>query len=207
MVELIYFSDPMCSWCYGFSTVLQQLQKEWGKELEISLIMGGLRPWERDAMDGPMKEMVKHHWQEVGARTGQPFDLAFFDREGFVYDTEPSCRAVVTVREAFQGTEMDYLRRVQSAFYAQNRDTTSGEVLADIAAEAGLDRKAFLEAFETEEMRLATEGDFSVTQQLGVRGFPTTVLRHGEQLKLVSPGFRGFEDIQARIKMLMAQAN
>jgi putative protein-disulfide isomerase len=203
MTELIYFSDPMCSWCYGFSTVLRRLQQEWGKDLHISFILGGLRPWEKDAMSQEMKEMVKHHWHQVASRTGQPFDYGFFNRQGFVYDTEPSCRAVVTVRELFPGAEADFLGRVQSAFYAQNRDTTDAHILADLAEEAGLDRAKFEEAFRSEEMRLATEGDFSVTQQLGIRGFPTTVLQHEEQLKLLAPGFMGFEDLNARLKVLI----
>lgn len=207
MTELIYFSDPMCSWCYGFSTVLRRLQQEWGKELHISFILGGLRPWEKEAMSQDMKEMVKHHWQQVAARTGQPFDYSFFEREGFVYDTEPSCRAVVTVRELFPGVEADFLRRVQAAFYAENRDTTDADVLAQIAAEAGVSREAFERAFQTEEMKLATEGDFSVTQQLGIRGFPTTVLQHNDQLKLLAPGFMGFEDLNARLKVLIEQTN
>lgn len=198
MNEIIYFSDPMCSWCYGFSTVLRRMQEEWKSDLKITLIMGGLRPWEKEPMDAKMKEMVRHHWEEVASRSGQPFDYTFFDREQFVYDTEPSCRAVVTVRELFPGKEIDFLHRVQHAFYAQNRNTTDPEILADIANEAGIDRTAFLNAWNTEEIRLATEGDFSVSQQLGVRGFPTTVIRHEEKLKMLAPGYVGFDDLNAR---------
>ncbi|MDB5418474.1 MAG: dithiol-disulfide isomerase, partial [Phenylobacterium sp.] len=25
--HLIYFADPMCSWCYGFSPVIEEIRK------------------------------------------------------------------------------------------------------------------------------------------------------------------------------------
>ena len=44
------------------------------------------------------KDYIRNAWTQVNGATGQPFDFAFLERDGFVYDTEPACRAVVTVR-------------------------------------------------------------------------------------------------------------
>ncbi len=42
--HLIYFSDPMCSWCYGFSPVIDDIRRAFGRALPIRVVMGGLRP-------------------------------------------------------------------------------------------------------------------------------------------------------------------
>ena len=37
--NLIYFADPMCSWCYGFSPVVAQIRREFGRGLPIRLAL------------------------------------------------------------------------------------------------------------------------------------------------------------------------
>ena len=39
---LYYFGDPMCSWCWGFRPVLEQVDLEY-PELKRVTVMGGLR--------------------------------------------------------------------------------------------------------------------------------------------------------------------
>ena len=41
--HLVYFADPMCSWCWGFSPVIEAISEQFGTSLPIRLIMGGLR--------------------------------------------------------------------------------------------------------------------------------------------------------------------
>ncbi|MHB1100792.1 MAG: hypothetical protein ACYCZR_14700 [Burkholderiales bacterium] len=39
--HLVYFADPMCSWRWGFSHVIADIEKAF--ELPIHLVLGGLR--------------------------------------------------------------------------------------------------------------------------------------------------------------------
>ena len=62
---------------------------------------------------GPQdKDYIREAWTRVGAATGQPFDFSFLDREGFVYDTEPACRAVVTARRLLPRIALPFMARV-----------------------------------------------------------------------------------------------
>jgi putative protein-disulfide isomerase len=97
------------------------------------------------------------------------------DRDGFVYDTDPAARAVVVVRREGEELAVDYLSRTQRAFYAQARDVTDGEVLADLAAELGVDREKFLAQWRSDEAHQETWRDYAVSQRAGVTGFPTLV--------------------------------
>jgi putative protein-disulfide isomerase len=174
--HLIYFADPMCSWCYGFSPVIDQVRQAYGRALPIRVIMGGLRPGTEQPMTDKAKAEVAGHWSHVHEATGLPFDSAVIDEPGFVYDTDPAARAVVIARR--QGGDelaLRYLAAAQRGFYAEGRNVTSAEVLGDLAAEFGLDRAAFLESWAGEDAKAETWRDYAISQRAGVTGFPTLV--------------------------------
>src|SRR3712207_1860168 len=98
--HLVYVADPMCSWCWGFSPVIDAIRHRFADALPIRLIMGGLRPGTTKVMDAAAKRTIRTHWEHVQEASGQPFDFGFLDRDGFVYDTEPAAKAVVVVRRS-----------------------------------------------------------------------------------------------------------
>lgn len=173
--HLIYFADPMCSWCYGFSPVIEEIRKAFGRGLPVRVIMGGLRPGTEEPMTEAAKREVVGHWSHVHEATGLLFDEHALDREGFRYDTDPAARAVVVVRREGQELAATYLARVQKAFYAEGRDVTSGEVLADLAVEFGLGREAFLAQWSSEDAKQETWRDYAISQRAGATAFPTLV--------------------------------
>jgi putative protein-disulfide isomerase len=188
--HLIYIADPMCSWCWGFSPVIDAIRDRFGAALPIRLVLGGLRPGTTAPMHEKAKRTTREHWEHVREASGQPFDFAFFDREGFVYDTEPASRAVVVARRSARGLEM--LPAVHRAFYAHNRDVTQADVLGDVAAEVGLDRESFLDAFGSEAAREETWTDFAIAQKAGITGFPTLLggAADGGEYGIVTHGFQ-----------------
>lgn len=190
--HLVYFADPMCSWCWGFSPVIEAISERFGPALPIRLILGGLRPWTKAAMTTHDRGDVRNHWEHVHAASGQTFDFAFFDRERFVYDTEPPSRAVVVLRRRGMETGLAALRRIHRAFYAENRDVTDTDMLAGIAAELGVDAATFRDEFESEAAVEETRGDFAIAQSAGIRGFPTLIAGEGndDQYALVTHGFQ-----------------
>jgi putative protein-disulfide isomerase len=141
------------------------------------------------------KRTIRVHWEHVHEASGQPFDFGFFAREGFVYDTEPASRAVVVARRSGMGLEA--LKAVHRAFYAENRDVTRAEVLAEIAAEVGLDREGFLAALASEAAREETWTDFAIAQKAGIKGFPTLLGGTAEEggYAIVAQGFQPAERI------------
>jgi putative protein-disulfide isomerase len=187
----------MCSWCWGFSPVIDAIAERFGEGLPIRLMLGGLRPGTTEPLDERAKASIREHWNHVNEASGQPFDFAFFAREGFVYDTEPACRAVVVARRGGMGPALRLLKSVHRAFYAENRDATDAAVLADVAAERGLDRDAFLQAFGSAEAKEATWTDFAIAQRAGITGFPTLLAgtAEGAPYTIVTQGFQPAERI------------
>jgi putative protein-disulfide isomerase len=197
--RILYFADPMCSWCWGFSPVIAEIRRACADGPSIRLCAGGLRAGETRPMDQKSKEYVRHHWQQVEATTGQSFDYAFFDREGFVYDTEMACRAAVAVRNLTPPLSLNYLAAMQRAFYAENRDVTREDVLAAIAQSVGIEAEAFTTVYRAPEVIEATRADFRLTHGLGISGFPTVVLQDDSELAALTVGYQPFDDLAATL--------
>jgi putative protein-disulfide isomerase len=187
-VQLLYIADPMCSWCYGFGPELAKLIAR-HPDAEVDLVMGGLRPFNTQPATADFRAMLREHWHHVATASGLPFSEAALEKPGFVYDTEPACRAVVTARNTDAAKAFGYLKAVQAAFYRDGRDVTSGDALADIAGECGFERDTFRMHVDSQRMRDATRADFARTQSLGVSGFPTLGVVHGDQVYLVTSGY------------------
>ena len=204
-LHLLYFADPMCSWCYGFGPQLSRfLEDHPGSTLD--LVMGGLRAYNQEPMSDAFREMLRGHWDHVSQASGLPVAAAALDHEGFVYDTEPACRAVVTGRNLDAPLTFGFLKALQHAFYAEGRDITRARVLAEVAAECGYVHNDFLRDLESEEMRQETRGDFATSQRLGVAGFPTLVLSHAAELYLITSGFVAAPVLEERIDEILRLA-
>lgn len=198
--RLLYIADPMCSWCYGFAPVMASLRRAFGAQLVVEPIAGGLRPGTTGPMPAELREMVVHHWHEVNAQTGRQFRYDGALPEGFVYDTEPPCRALVTVRALNRDAAFDFLHAMHEAFYALGRDITRIDELASIAREHGVAKADFMEHFGSSAMHTATEADFDRARALGVDAFPAVVLQDGEQHRLLTLGYQPFNTLQPQIR-------
>ncbi|MFD2516021.1 DsbA family protein [Pontibacter locisalis] len=205
IIHLIYVMDPMCSWCYGFAPVVKRLVEEHQGNMQFKMVMGGLRPGTEKPLEPQMKETIKQHWQDVEKITEQPFDYNFFEREDFVYDTEPACQSVVTMRYLAPEKELEMAEAVQHAFYAKNNDVTRPEVLASIAYQFGVEEEAFLEKFNSDEIKEKTKQDFTIARHLQATAFPSLYLLNGTSIHLISRGYRPYDGMKAHLERVIQQ--
>ncbi len=188
---LIYIADPMCSWCWGFSPVLEEMRKRYENQVSFQLLLGGLRPGNTERFDESRRTYILQHWNAVHTRTGQPFNFDFQMLSTFTYDTEPASRAVMLTRKLMPGKEWEFLKRVQEAFYVHNVDVTKVECLEELATTSGIDASSFREMFQLPQTKQEVWEDFDQARQLGVDGFPTLIGCHDS---LVSTLMHGYQD-------------
>jgi putative protein-disulfide isomerase len=209
-MTLIFVGDPMCSWCYGFGKELADLMAL-HPALPLDIVVGGVRAGATDVLDDAGKQFRLGHWARVEAASGVPFNRAAFTaRRGFVYDTEPICRAVVAARRlAPQADLLAVFRALQVAFYVDGLDTTDGRILATVAAatlraqghDVGAD--AVHAAWLAPETSAATQADFRRARALGVRSFPALLLETPEGIHEVSPGYAHTAALDRRLRTLL----
>ena len=192
----------MCSWCYGFAPHITNLKNHFADSMDFRLVMGGLRPGGKETI-GEIGDFLRHHWEEVNKRSGQPFSYEILKKSDFIYDTEPPCRAVVTMRELNPLLEFDFYKAVQEEFYQKGSDTNDPNTYSRLAETFGLDENEFQVAFISPSIREKMYEDFNFSQNLGVRGFPTTVLESNGQLYMLANGYMEADLIKQSIDKIL----
>lgn len=208
MTHLIYVADPMCSWCYGFGPELNAVLDAL-PEARLDIVLGGLRAYNTEAMDEGKKATILTHWKHVEEASGLPFSGSVMARPGFVYDTEPACRAVVAARilgrDLPSRPALQVFHAIQRAFYAQGRDVTDLQVLAEVGAAAltaagqPIDSAGFFDLLNADATIAATRQDFSQAQRWGIRGFPALLIEHDAGLHLICSGYTKAAVLMERI--------
>jgi len=75
-LQVLYFTDPVCSTCWIIQPLLRKLHLEYGKYLQIKYCMGGLLP----SWDGYNRGTIKKpsdaakHWEDVCKQHDIPLD-------------------------------------------------------------------------------------------------------------------------------------
>jgi putative protein-disulfide isomerase len=185
----------------------------------LAVVLGGLRAYNQEVMPAALKDTLHHHWEEVTKRSGKPFGTGQFDRDGYIYDTEPACRAVVAIRTFAAKHTLAMYHAVQHAFYAEGRDITQTSVLADIwqtlneewidsklTGDVDFDRDAFIAAFESDNIKTQTRNDFAMVQQWGIRGFPALIAVVNGEAQLVANGYMEADEMLQRVQQVFASA-
>lgn len=194
-VEFVYVGDPMCSWCWGFSPVLEELESRYGIPLRV--VMGGLRAGpEAQPMGVEARRQMADYWQGVSDRTGQPFTTASLDRDGWVYDTEPSCRAVVAMRELAPDETLRWVARLHRAFYVEGVDVTDLSVFPGLVEGMYVDADRYREVLGEDAIAERTQEDFLEAQRYGVAGFPTLLFRDGDEFGVVTRGYVAWDQLE-----------
>jgi putative protein-disulfide isomerase len=193
--ELIFVVDPMCSWCWGFAPVLESLRAS--TEYKCSLVVGGLRSQGQMAWDSSSKDYLKGHWKQVAKSTGQPFSDDLFEKEDFDYDTYPSCKAIITVRELFGLSKaFEYLHILQEAFYVQSQNITQVGVIVDLLETLDIDKEAFKTFYESQRAQVLMEHDFSKARSMGANAFPSVVVIDADGHMHCQKGYRSLKEMK-----------
>lgn len=195
----------MCSWCYGLMNPLEELTYNFGDDLEVEVVMGGLRPGGGDPWDENFKSVLKNHWDQVHEATGQPFSKKIFELETFEYNTEPACRAVSVVKKISPESAYEFFKKIQHQFFAEGQDPNKLEFYDPILNALSIDRVAFHTLYRSEEGYSLTEQDFTKTAQFRVRGFPTLFLDMNDRLFPITYGYATYSMLKDRLTTYLQQ--
>lgn len=207
-LEFVYVGDPMCSWCWGFAPVLDELERSvlHPLRLPLSTVVGGLRPGPAASpLDDAMRATLAHHWEKVAATSGQPFSPAGLERDGWIYDTELPAIAVVAVRELNEEATLPFFMRLQRAFYAEAVDITDPAAYPQLLEGIDVAADGVMAALDSDSAREAAWGDFRRARALGVNGFPTLLLREDDAYHVVTRGYAPADRLLPALSGWMAE--
>lgn len=102
------------------------------------------------------------------------YDLAYDMDSLVVTKTEDAHRLIHLARE--QGKQDEMITRIYRAYFSEGQHVGDHEVLANIAAEVGLDRDEVLQMLQSDDYTDTVQADMSQAMQLGISGVPFYVI-------------------------------
>ena len=171
-VKMIYYTDPICSSCWGIEPQLRKLKLEYGNSIAIEYRMGGLLPdWNYNSGGIGKPSDVASHWDEVSVHYDMPIDGDLWLEDPLESSYPPSI--------AFKAAQMQdnekaitFLREIREMVFLHKKNIAKWEHIEAAAKKVGLNIDKHKADFEGNAKALFEE-DLKLGKELGVRGFPT----------------------------------
>lgn len=204
-VKVIYFTDPICSSCWGIEPQLRKLKLEYGNSIEIEYRMGGLLPdWSYNSGGISKPSDVAHHWDEVSTYYDMPIDGDLWLEDPLQSSYSPSI--------AFKAAEMQdkekailFLREIREMVFLKKKNIAKWENLEIAAKKAGLNEEKFKADFNN-EAKIFFEEDLKFAKQNGVRGFPTIFFIDTKGQKEIIYGSKPYAFFETAVLKLYPEA-
>lgn len=196
---LYYIYDPMCSWCWGFSPVWEQVKAKLHNQLRVVYVLGGLAPETDEPMPMPMRDQLQQTWERIHDLCGVPFNFEFWTRNIPRRSTYPACKACLVARE--YDRELAMYKRIQRFYYQEAGNPSLYENLYALAAELELPVQAFRERIHSQSTEEAFRQERMFAESLGAQGYPSLVLMAGDQPYFIE---HSYTDVQKNLEKIAA---
>ncbi len=174
-VRFTVWYDYLCPWCYNGSLRMRRLAGEFPGQVELTWRSFLLRPAERGARDLERFRAYTRSWQGPAAEEDAG---TFRVWEG---DAGPPSHSVPPHRVAKAAAELgpeafDAIHeRLLHAYFAENRDVSERDTLAELWRESGLPDAGFARSWD-EDLLSAVLGEHDDAIEAGVTGVPAVRL-------------------------------
>lgn len=204
-INVIYFTDPICSSCWGIEPALRKLKLEYGHLLDFEYRMGGLLPdWSYNSGGINKPSDVAHHWDEVSLYYDMPIDGDIWLEDPLSSSYPPSI-AFKAAQLQSQEKALLFLRVVREMVFLQKRNIAKWEPIEDAAMQAGLDMNIFRKDYEG-AAKAQFADDLDLARQLGVRGFPTLFFVNHTGMQEKVYGSKPYAVLETAVKKLSPSA-
>ncbi|MFH6996388.1 DsbA family protein [Flavobacterium sp. FlaQc-57] len=191
-IKIIYYTDPICSSCWGIEPQLRKLKLEYGDYFEIDYRMGGLLPdWSYNSGGISKPSDVAHHWEEASLYYEMPIDGDVW-LEDPLNSSYPSCIAMKAAQMQDKEKAISFMRIIREKLYLDKKNIAKWENIAEAAKEAQLDVERLKSDFDGSAQQLFKE-DLEYGKTLGIRGFPTMLFSDGSDKMLTVYGSKPYQ--------------
>ncbi len=183
---LYYVHDPMCSWCWGFRPVWQEICQKLPADIHLKYLLGGLAPDSNEPMPPAMQQDITGYWRNVQQRIpNTKFNFDFWKQCEPRRSSYPACRAVIATRKQRPDLEHTMIEAIQKAYYLQADNPSNDDTLIKLAVNLGLDKNKFSEDLNTKSTQDELLKEIQFSQSIGAQGFPCMVLEKEGHYQLV----------------------
>jgi len=205
-LTLIYIYDPLCGWCYGFHPVMEKIQKRFANQLTIEVKTGGLAVGDRAEPIDDGYAYIKDESKQVEKTTGVKFGRNFrlLAEEGsYMYDSEPPCRAQLIINQLSANYSLAFAGVLQNAFFRDGLNLNQAETYVTLLEEFDLDTDSFMDLYHSDAIAADLQKEFEWCKNAGATGFPTLLLRIGDEVSLMARGYRPYDTVESHLHHLI----
>jgi putative protein-disulfide isomerase len=195
----------MCSWCWGFRNVWNQVQQDLKDKVNIHTVLGGLAPDSDQIMSETMQKNIQQNWQRIQQHIpGTQFNYNFWKVCKPRRSTYPACRAVIAAN--LQGNQFSkmMISAIQQAYYLDAKNPSDDRVLIQLAIDIDLDSKQFETDFFSNKCKQLFYEDLRLATSLKVNGFPNLILNYKNSNNKISIDYNNKEVIILSIQKIIA---
>jgi len=204
-LTITYFTDPICSSCWGIEPQLRKLKLEYGRFIKFYYHMGGLLPdWSYNSGGISKPSDVAHHWDEVSLHYNMPI-LGDVWLEDPLPSSYPPSIAFKAAQLQDEYKAIAFLRISREMLFLQKKNITRWEHLSDAAAAAGLNPAQLKKDYEQTAEALFQD-DLAMARSMGVRGFPSIFISDKDKHTEFVYGVKPYEVYTKAIRRLLADA-
>lgn len=213
LVEVTYYTDPLCSWSWAFEPQWRRLRYEFGDRLAWRYSMGGLIPdWQR--FSDPINDInrpaqMAPQWVQIRYLCGMPIEEKIW-LEDPPTSSYPACIAVKAAEKQGLSVAEAYLRRLREAVMLERRNIARREELIALAAELvelGLDFQQFQEDLDSQDTLNAFREDIKDARYRGIGRFPALILRPMTGRAVLLVGYRPYQELRKALAHVSPQSH
>ncbi len=204
-IRIIYYTDPICSACWGIEPQLRRLKLEYGSQLNIEYRMGGLLPdWNYNSGGISKPSDVSHHWDEVSTYYDMPIDGDLWLEDPLASSYPPSIAFKAAQLQDHEKSIL-FLRELRELVFLKKKNICKWENIETAAKKVELDAIQLKKDYVGKAQELFNE-DLKLGSQLGVRGFPTLFVVDSNNNRELVYGAKTYAAIETAIRKLNPNA-
>ena len=210
LLEIIFYTDPLCCWSWGFEPQWRRLRYEFEGQLTWRYCMGGmLASWKnfhdelnsvsRPAQMGPV-------WMHASQITHMPMNTRIW-MEDAPASSYPACIAFKAVELQSLQFADTYLRLLREAIMLDGKNIANQNVLIEIAEQLKatytlFDVGQFQKDLTNDNGLEAFRKDLQQVQYRNINRFPTLIIRYKSANPIMITGYRPYPVLMDAINQI-----
>ncbi|MEZ8823908.1 DsbA family protein [Vibrio amylolyticus] len=196
---LYYVYDPMCSWCWGYKPIWEEIKLSVSNQVNVRYVLGGLAPDSDVPMPEEMQQQIASYWKKIENYLGTQFNYDFWRNNTPRRSTYPACRALLAARE--QGKEIDMLTAIQHAYYLNALNPSDNDILEKLASDIGLNEEKFKSSLVSEQTHQSLLKEIGFARSIGGNSFPSLFIENLGEVREIGIDYQNAQQtIQSVLK-------
>jgi len=207
--KLIYIYDALCTWCYGFSPVIEAVHSKYKDQFDFEILSGGMITGTRTGPISVVYSKFKDEYKQVEEITGIDFGEGFLhelDKGDMIMDSERPSIAL-SVFKSYQPKEaICFAYDLQQSIYYDGKQPNNDDLYRYHAVNFGIDPNEFIHKMHLEEFKQNAYYEFALARQLQVKNYPAAFIQTADNhFFMIARGFANLETMELRIENVLKE--